>query len=235
MNEASNCWRDSKATDIAGLCSARSPLVWGETSCLTLAQTPHCVSRAFTSLPVNLPISCCKSALHARYCNFPLNLFSPDINSFIPPCIDSTHSSADTPHIFNLFVCSIVSALITSMFFSLSPTRAPSSSTLLSHHVVSPSRRVGSSRINTLTHCSALRVISYRQVRGFWGIIFLNFYIWQGREGRFTRKRNLTCVDPMSMEALLVDITILEFHSREEIRPMPIQWKLPDNITCLYC
>lgn len=39
----------------------------------------------------------------------------------------------------------------------------------------------------------------------------------------------------MSMEALLVDITILEFHGGEEIRPMPIQWKLHDNITCLHC
>lgn len=134
---------------------------------VTLAQSPHCVRRVFTSLPVNVTISCCNSALHACYCNFPLNLFSPSINSFIPPCIDSTHLSADTPQIFNLFVCSIVSALITSMFsLSLSHSR------FLQLHVT-----VSSCRLSLTLHrhqqdkhahpCSAMRVISYRQPQGF--------------------------------------------------------------------
>lgn len=39
-----------------------------------------------------------------------------------------------------------------------------------------------------------MRAISGRQVRGLWGITLLNFYIWQGREGRFTPKWNPTCV-----------------------------------------
>lgn len=65
----------------------RNHLVVGEGPYLTLAEDQYCVSGESRFLPVNLPISLCKS-VHIALLFFSLNLLAPNIHFFTPQGID---------------------------------------------------------------------------------------------------------------------------------------------------